>query len=66
MKFAVEFFGPDHVMYGSDYPCWDPKETLRYFEGIGLSRAEQEQVLNANARRILQLDAPLREPLLVR
>ena len=61
MKFAIEFFGVDHVMYGSDYPCWDPKVALEFFEAIGLSTGDCEQLLNGNARRILQLDAGVRE-----
>jgi aminocarboxymuconate-semialdehyde decarboxylase len=59
MKFAIEFFGVDHVMYGSDYPCWDPIAALGFFEGIGLGPAETEMILNSNARRILNVDAPV-------
>jgi aminocarboxymuconate-semialdehyde decarboxylase len=61
MKFAIEFFGADRVMYGSDYPCWDPKIALPLLEAVGLSPDDREKVLNGNARRILQLDAPVRE-----
>ena len=24
MQFAIDYYGIDHVMYGTDYPCWDP------------------------------------------
>ncbi len=24
MKFAIEYYGIDNVMYGTDYLCWDP------------------------------------------
>lgn len=65
MKFAIEFFGVDRVMYGSDYPCWDPNIALEFFEAIGLSSVDREKVLNGNARRILQLDAPVRAESLV-
>lgn len=65
MKFAIEFFGVDRVMYGSDYPCWDPKATLAFFDGIGLSQSDREKLLSSNARRILGLDAPVRVPSLV-
>jgi aminocarboxymuconate-semialdehyde decarboxylase len=57
IKFAIEFFGVDHVMYGSDYPCWDPNIALELFEAIGLSADDRANVLDGNARRILQLDA---------
>lgn len=60
MKFAVEYYGVDHVMYGSDYPCWSPAAALEFFDGIGLSAEDQEKILNTNARRILGLRDPLR------
>jgi aminocarboxymuconate-semialdehyde decarboxylase len=59
MEFAVRFFGPDHVMYGSDYPCWMPADALRFFNEVGLPEDVQQKILSGNARRILQLDAPV-------
>jgi len=58
MKFAIEYYGVDRVMYGSDYPCWSPAQALELFDKIGLSKADQEKILNTNARRILGLRAP--------
>jgi aminocarboxymuconate-semialdehyde decarboxylase len=55
MKFAIEYYGVDHVMYGSDYPCWSPAAALDFFARIGLSQADQEKILYGNARRILGL-----------
>ena len=43
MKFAVEFFGADHVMYGSDYPCWSPADALRFFDECGFSPEVQRE-----------------------
>jgi aminocarboxymuconate-semialdehyde decarboxylase len=65
MKFAVEFFGADHVMYGSDYPCWSPADALRFFGEIGFSDEIQQQILGGNARRILRLDEPAVKPELI-
>jgi aminocarboxymuconate-semialdehyde decarboxylase len=59
MKFAIEYYGVDHVMYGTDYPCWDPKAALKYFGEIGLSQADTEKVMYHNARRILNLKDPV-------
>ncbi len=58
MKFGIEYYGVDHVMYGSDYPCWMPAAALQYFSEIGLSASDQEKILNLNARRILNLRDP--------
>jgi aminocarboxymuconate-semialdehyde decarboxylase len=58
MKFAVEYYGVDQVMYGSDYPCWSPADALEFLSGVGLSEADLEKVLYSNARRILGLRDP--------
>lgn len=55
MKFAIEYYGIDQVMYGSDYPCWDPATALALIQEIGLSDADQEKLFYSNARRILGL-----------
>ncbi len=55
MKFAIEYYGIDQVMYGSDYPCWDPATALALIGEIGLSDADQEKLFYSNARRILGL-----------
>ena len=59
MKFAIEYFGIDNVMYGTDYPCWDPAAALEFFDKIGLSEADQEKIFYGNARRILGLKDPV-------
>ncbi len=59
IRYAIEYFGVDRVMYGSDYPCWMPAEALRYLEEVGLPPADREKILNTNARRILGLRDPV-------
>ncbi len=68
MKFAIDYYGIDNVMYGTDYPCWDPATCLRLIDEIGLSDADRHKLFYANARRILglrdpapQTDQPARE-----
>jgi aminocarboxymuconate-semialdehyde decarboxylase len=55
IKFAIEYYGADRVMYGSDYPCWDPATALGLIEEIGLPEADLEKILYSNARQILGL-----------
>jgi len=55
MRFALDYYGIDHVMYGSDYPCWDPKETLRYLGELELPEDTMQAILHDNAVRILNL-----------
>jgi aminocarboxymuconate-semialdehyde decarboxylase len=59
MKFAIDYYGIDHVMYGTDYPCWDPATALKLLSEIGLSKADQEKIFYGNARRILGLRDPV-------
>lgn len=56
VKFAVDYYGVDHVMYGSDYPCWNPTAALKVFEEAGLSTADAEQILYHNVKRLFKLD----------
>jgi aminocarboxymuconate-semialdehyde decarboxylase len=69
MKFAIDYYGIDHVMYGTDYPCWDPAACLKLIEEINLSDADKQKLFYDNARRILGLKDPVkalkREPALV-
>jgi len=58
IKFAIDFFGLDHVMYGDDYPCWDPDEALRYCDEVGLSEAERPLLFNDTARKLFNLKVP--------
>jgi len=58
LKFAIEYYGIDHVMYGTDYPCWDPATALALLNEIGLSKEDQDKLFYSNARRILGLRDP--------
>jgi aminocarboxymuconate-semialdehyde decarboxylase len=58
MKFAIEYYGLDHVMYGTDYPCWDPATCLRLLEELDLDAAQKQALFYDNARRILKLTDP--------
>jgi aminocarboxymuconate-semialdehyde decarboxylase len=59
MKFAIEYFGIDNVMYGTDYPCWDPATALKLLDEIALPKESQEKLFYSNARRILGLRDPV-------
>ena len=59
MKFAIDYYGVDNIMYGTDYPCWDPATCLELFTAIGLSAADQDKIFFKNARRILGLKDPV-------
>lgn len=58
MKFAIEYFGADSVMYGTDYPCWDPAVCLKLLEEIEMTPAVKQKIFHDNAVRILGLKMP--------
>jgi aminocarboxymuconate-semialdehyde decarboxylase len=59
LKFAIEYYGTDHVMYGTDYPCWDPATALALIEQLDLSQQHRQKLFYDNARRILNLRDPV-------
>jgi aminocarboxymuconate-semialdehyde decarboxylase len=59
MKFAIEYYGIDNVMYGTDYPCWDPATCLELIEELNLCAAGRQKLFSDNARRILNLRDPV-------
>jgi aminocarboxymuconate-semialdehyde decarboxylase len=59
MRFAIDYYGIDHVMYGTDYPCWDPATALTLIDGLKLSQEDQQKLFYSNARRILGLRDPV-------
>jgi aminocarboxymuconate-semialdehyde decarboxylase len=55
VRFALEFYGPDRVMYGSDYPCWDPVAALRIIDELDLDDETYRKVTSTNARQFYGL-----------
>lgn len=59
MEFALRFFGPGHVLYGTDYPCWMPADCLDYFDEIDVPADVQQKVFRTNARELWKLREPV-------
>ena len=41
---SVRFYGDRHVMYGTDYPCWQPSAAVRVLENADLSADQRELI----------------------
>jgi aminocarboxymuconate-semialdehyde decarboxylase len=58
VKWAIEFFGIDHIMFGDDYPCWKTEDAIQVVEELGLSKTDREKIFGLNARRLFNLPEP--------
>jgi aminocarboxymuconate-semialdehyde decarboxylase len=58
IRFAIEYYGIDNVMYGTDYPCWEPAQALGLIDDLNLSSQDKQKLFYDNARRILGLRDP--------
>ena len=50
---AVKFFGPEHVLWGTDMPFVPPAANAAAIGGLGLSEAALERLFEANALELL-------------
>ena len=52
----IRRFGTENVLYGTDYPMWDPEEELQRFLRLPLTDAERADIFWNNADRLFKLD----------
>jgi aminocarboxymuconate-semialdehyde decarboxylase len=58
LRMALDFYGADRVLYGSDNPCWNPLAALEALRVLDLHDAELEGVQFGNAGALMDLRAP--------
>jgi aminocarboxymuconate-semialdehyde decarboxylase len=58
LKMALEFYGEDRVLYGSDNPCWNPMAALEALRSLELAEPVMDGVLGGNLRGLMDLRAP--------
>ena len=59
IRFAIDYYGIDNVMYGTDYPCWEPAACLDLIDELDLPQADLDKLFRLNAHRILGLRDPV-------
>lgn len=52
----IHAYGADKVLWGTDYPMWESKSEMEYFNKIDLTDKERSKILYENAAKILKLD----------
>jgi predicted TIM-barrel fold metal-dependent hydrolase len=50
----IRAYGSERVLFGSDYPMWDPAACLDEFSKLDLSEQERERILWKNANELLK------------
>ncbi len=54
MMNLIRIFGADHILFGTDSPWSSQSESLHFMQDLPLTKAEKEQILSQNARKLLQ------------
>lgn len=55
VKRIISRYGAERVLFGTDYPMWDPKEELERLDSLGLSESDKENILWKNAVKAYEL-----------
>lgn len=51
----IRSYGADRVLFGTDYPMWNPKAEIESILSIGLDENEILSILNINAKKVFNL-----------
>jgi uncharacterized protein len=51
----IRYFDPSHVVFGTDYPMWNPSDEIARFHLLDLSEQEKAAILWQNGRALLGL-----------
>lgn len=51
----IRYFGTERVMFGSDFPMWDPGKEVALLQSLGLGNDALEKILYKNAQEYLGL-----------
>lgn len=55
LRSTLALLGPERVMFGSDYPFWDPERSYATLEATGLDPETTTAIRESNARRLFRL-----------
>ena len=51
-----EIYGTDRILFGSDFPMWDPAQEFKMFESLDFPKADFEKMTWHNAERFIGMD----------
>jgi predicted TIM-barrel fold metal-dependent hydrolase len=56
LRLALDVFGPERVLLGTDQPFWDMRKSLDVVDAAGLDEEDAARVCHGNADRLFGLD----------
>lgn len=55
LRYAYEFSGPDHLVFGTDHPWVDPQLFVTLVEEMDIPNSEKAQIFGGNAKKLFGL-----------
>lgn len=52
----IRRYGADKVLFGADYPMWNPKDEIERLNSLPLTDEEKEKIFSLNAMRVFGID----------
>ena len=62
IRMAMDFYGAERVLYGSDNPCWNPQAAFGTLMSLKLPEVASRAILNENVRALTDLRVPAASP----
>ncbi|MDP4118355.1 MAG: TatD family hydrolase [Bacillota bacterium] len=54
----INAYGEDRVLFGTDYPMWNPRVEVNRFFSLGLDEETQRKILYKNAMKLFGIEEP--------
>jgi len=51
LRMALDFYGPDRVLFGTDFPWWKPERAVEFIGSV-LDEDERRHVMSTNAKAL--------------
>ena len=52
----IRLYGANRVLFGTDYPMWEPGEEVRRFMALDLTEEERQLILHENAEKLFGIE----------
>ena len=56
MRELIKLWGSDRMLFGSDFPMWDPATELEWLNRCELSEEDMEKILHGNIEKLLSIE----------